>query len=109
MRKILVVVVILLSWGFSMVSEAQAQMVDQRQQRQQLKAIQKRERKSVKIQHKNIKNSWKRQKVSKASCLQAKHQMQRDDRALKERQKNERQDLSDRQRALKENQKIYGQ
>jgi hypothetical protein len=109
MRKLLVVMVILLSWSFALVGDAHAQQLDQRQQRQQLKVIQKRERNSIKMQHKNIKNSWKRQKVSKASRLEVTHQMERENRALRERQKNERQDLSDRQRALKENQKIYGQ
>ena len=109
MRKFLVVMVVMLSWGFSMVSETHAQGVDQRQQGQQLKASQKRERAAVKKQHRSIKKSWKGQRVSSAARLQAKHQMQRDDRALHERQRDERQDLKDRQRTLKQNQKIYGQ
>ena len=108
MRKLLIIMVVMLSWSFGVASEAQARGVDQRQEKQLLKSSQKRERHAVKLQHQNMKNSWKNQRVSNSTRLQAKHQMERDDRALRERQKNERQDLKDRQRALKENQRAYG-
>ena len=108
MRKLLIVMVVMLSWGFCVVSGAQAQGGDQREQRKLLKSNQKRERDAVKLQHKNMKNSWKNQRVSDSARLQAKHQMERDDRALRERQRNERQDLKDRQKALRENQRAYG-
>lgn len=75
--------------------------------KEQLKARQKQERKELKLREKYLKESLKGQHISKAMRIQAKHQMQREERQLREKQKEERQKLKDEQRLLKESQKHF--
>jgi uncharacterized protein HemX len=109
MRNYLIVMVATMCLGISLASTVRAQNADWRAQRQQLKLQQKRERDALKVQQRNIKQSWKNARVSSAMRAETKHQMQRASRDLKQKQKDTMQDLKDRQRALKENQRIYGQ
>lgn len=108
MRNLLIVMVATLCLSFSLASTVRAQSSSLKEQRTQLKVLQKRERKALKLLEKNHKHSLKGQVISKAARLQAKHQMQRDHRAMRDRQKDEMQDLKDRQRALRESQRAYG-
>jgi len=71
-------------------------------EKQMLKVRQKQEWTALKRQQKYQKNSMKGQPLSKATRLQMKHDMQREKRALREKQKNERQELKDRTRLTKE-------
>ena len=75
---------------------------------QLLKQRQKEERKALKMREHNMKQSMKGQNISPALRAQAKHQMQREERAQREKQKNERQELKDRLRLNKEALKLYG-
>ena len=109
MRKYLIVMVATICLGISLASAARGQHANLRAERQQLNLQQKRERGALKVQHRNIKQSWKNARVSSATRTEAKHQMQRASRDLNQKQKDARQDLKDQQRALKENQRIYGQ
>lgn len=76
-------------------------------EKQEVKARQKAEQKALKMKHKFARDSLKGQEVPKAQRLQMKHQMERERRELRERQKNEIQDLKDRQRVLKESQQQF--
>lgn len=106
MRNLLVVIIATLVLSLSVASPVQAQNSNPREQIKQLKLQQKRERNALKIQQKNIKASWNKQPVSKAIRLESKHQMERDWRSMRERQKNARQDLADQQRALRDRQRL---
>jgi hypothetical protein len=57
------------------------------------------------MKQKFAKDSPQRQEGPKAQRLLVKHQMERERRELRERQKDEIQDLKDRQKVLEENQK----
>jgi len=71
-------------------------------EKKMLKVRQKQEWTALKRQQKYQKHSMKGQPLSKATRLQMKHDMQREKRALQEKQKNERQELKDRMRLTKE-------
>jgi hypothetical protein len=107
MRKYLVVMVATMCLGVSLASLVQAQNNDWGAQRKQLKVQQKRERNALKIQQRNIKQSWKNSRVPSATRTEAKHQMQRSSRDMKQKQKDAIQDLKDRQKSLKESQRMY--
>lgn len=109
MRKYLIVMVAAMCLGISSASAVRAENADWRSQQKQLKAHQKIERNALRAQQRNIKRSWKNVHVSSASRTETKHQMQRSSRDLNQRQKDAMQDLRDRQKALKENQRVYGQ
>jgi lipopolysaccharide export LptBFGC system permease protein LptF len=104
MRTILVVLFAAVTFGFVHTGVAWAQGYSPKLEIKQLKARQKAERKALKLRQKYTKQSWKNQNVSKAVRIQMKHQMQREERELREKQKDERQDLKDQQRLLKERQ-----
>jgi hypothetical protein len=106
MRNLLVVMIATLILSLSVASPVRAQNSNLREQSKQLKLQQKRERNALKIQQKNIKASWNKQPVSKAIRLQSKHQMERDWRSMRERQKDARQDLADHQRTLRDRQRL---
>jgi uncharacterized protein HemX len=108
MRNYLIVMVAAMCLGISLASTVQAQNTDFRTLQQQLKLQQKRELDALKLQQRNIKQSWKNAQVSNATRAQAKHQMQRDRRNLIQKQKDAMQNLKDQQRALKESQRTYG-
>lgn len=76
---------------------------------QQLKQRLKAERRALKMRQHYMKESMKGQNLPKAVRAQMKHQIQREERELRERQKDEIQDLKDRLRLLKESQKQLGQ
>ncbi|MDR3678242.1 MAG: hypothetical protein P4N24_22370 [Acidobacteriota bacterium] len=109
MRNYLIVMAATICLGFTLAGTVRAQNVDWRAQQQLLKVQQKRERDALKIQQRNIKQSWKNARVSSAMRDESNHQMQRASRDLKQRQKDARQDLKDRQKALQENRRNYGQ
>jgi hypothetical protein len=73
-----------------------------------LSSQQKLERHELRVQQQNRKLSWKGQHVSSSQRAQAKHQMQREIRDLKQRQKDARQDVKDRQGSFKDMQRAYG-
>lgn len=109
MRKLLVLMVAAIMLGLVCARPSGAQDYNPKVDRQQLKARHKQERKTLKMKEKYAKASWKDPSVSKIARLQMKHQMEQERRALLERQRNERQNLEDHQRLLKENAKLYGQ
>ncbi len=109
MRNLLILMVAAIVLGLACAQPCAAQEYNPKLDRQQLKARQKQERKTLKMKEKYAKASWKDPSVDKIARLQMKHQMEQERRALLERQRNERQNLEDRQRLLKENAKLYGQ
>lgn len=76
---------------------------------QMLKQRQKEERKAMKLKKQYTKRSMRSQNLPKAIRDQMKHQLQREQRALREKQKNEMQDLKDRIRIANESQRNMGQ
>lgn len=98
MRKfvLMAVVVVVLSGG---VSKAQ-NGVNWAAQKKTLETQQKLERHDLKMQQHSRMESWKNQKVTSAQRTQAKHEMAREWRDMKLKQKDARQDLADRQRSL---------
>lgn len=76
---------------------------------QQVKQRQKAERKALKMRQHFMKQSMKGRNIPKAVRLQNKHQMQREARELREKQKDEMQDLKDRVRLYNESRKRLGQ
>jgi hypothetical protein len=108
MHKYLVVIFASILLGFSLAGAAKAQNVDWGAQKKMLKAQQKLEWHNLMLQQRNMKRSWKGQSVSSAQRAQAKHEMQRQRRDLKIRQKDARQDLQDRQRNAVSMQRSYG-
>jgi len=67
-----------------------------------LRTQQKQERAAFKLRERNAKNSFRGRQVSSAVRIQEKRQLQREKRAMHERQKNQIQDLRDRQRMMKD-------
>ena len=109
MRNYLIVMVATVCLGLGLTTALRAQNSNWRAQQQQLKTQQKLERNALKVRQRNIKQTWKNSHVSNVTRTQAKHQMQREHRDLVQRQKDARQDLKDRQKALKENRRGYHQ
>jgi hypothetical protein len=72
---------------------------------QLLKQRQKEERKAMKLKKRYMQQSMRSQHLPKAIRDQMKHQTQREQRALREKQKDEMQDLKDRIRIAKESQR----
>jgi len=70
---------------------------------QSLKAQQKRESQAYKLNERNVKQSLKGHQVTKAARDLQMHQLQRDKRAMKERHRNQLQDLKDRQKLIRDN------
>ena len=70
---------------------------------QALKAQQKRESNAYKLNQRNVKQSLKGHQVSKAVREQQMHQLQREKRAMKERHRDQLQDLKDRQKLMRDN------
>jgi hypothetical protein len=103
MRKLLVGLMVTLVLSFPAARMGAGQnRYDFKLERKTLKARQKQEWKAVKLQQKYQKRSWKGMRMSRATRAQMKHQMQREKRALRETQRNDRQELKDRQRLMKE-------
>jgi hypothetical protein len=71
-------------------------------EKQQMKARQKADLRALKLKEQYQKQAMRTHQVPKSVRVQMTHQMQREKRELRERQKDERQDLKDRQRALRE-------
>jgi Tfp pilus assembly protein PilP len=103
MRKLLFAVMAALILMLTVAPRASAQ--DFKVEMQGVRARQKAERKALTMKHKFAKQSFKAQDVPKAQRLQMKHQMERERRELRQRQKDELQELKDRQRVLRESQK----
>jgi TolA-binding protein len=99
MRKVFVVLFTLgLAVGLSSWLVAQ----DFHLETKQVKNRQKEEKKALKLKHKFAKQTMGGRDLPKSVRAQMKHQQQREGRELHEKQKDERQDLKDRQRMLKE-------
>lgn len=99
MRKLFVVLFMLvLAVGLSSWLVAQ----DFSLETKQVKGRQKEEKKALKLKHKFSKQTMGSRDLPKSVRAQMKHQQQREGRELREKQKDERQDLKDRQRMLKE-------
>jgi hypothetical protein len=104
MRKLVVLAGILLvssSLGSPDLLNA-AQQPSPREQIKVVKSHQKQERKNLRLQQKDRKRSLKAGQAPKAVRLQEKHKMQREAREMRQRQKDELQDLKDHQRLSKE-------
>lgn len=101
MRKLFFLLIVACAGFFPSSSQALVSNAEM----QLLKARQKAERRALKQGHAITRKSLKGQPVPKAARLQQKHQMQREQRTLRERQKDEMQDLKDRQKMLKESQR----
>ncbi|HTS69987.1 MAG TPA: hypothetical protein VMO17_13480 [Terriglobia bacterium] len=108
MHKNLVVMVAAMCLGACLAGAARAQDVDWGAQRRQLKQQQKLELDSLKAQQHNMKQSWSSGHISSAERSRAEHQMQRELRDLKQRQKDAMQDLKDHEKAMKEMHHAYG-
>lgn len=67
----------------------------------QLKRQQRQEMKALKAQHQAERRSWRHQRVDPATRAVMNHKMQREERALRERQRNQMQDLRDQVRLVK--------
>jgi hypothetical protein len=74
----------------------------QSNEEQMLRTQQKQERAAFKLKERNANNSFRGQQVPSAVRIQQKRQLQREKRAMRERQKNQIQDLRDRQRMMKD-------
>lgn len=109
MNRYLIVVIATICLGVSLAAPARAQHVDGRTQQKMLKSQQKLEWHALKVQQQNRRLSWKGQRVSSTQRTQANHQMQRERRDLKMRQKDALQDAKDRGRSLRAVQHSYGQ
>ena len=101
MRKFLIGMIAGLALAVSL-TQLYAQEYNLEAEKQQLNARQKEERKALKLKGKFKKESWKEQQIPKSVRLQAKHERQREERELRNKHKDEIQDLKDRRRALKE-------
>lgn len=75
----------------------------------QLQARQKGERKTLKLKQKNQRHYLKSQPLPKGTKVQMKHQAARERRDLRQKQKDELQQMKDRQRIVRESQKAYDQ
>lgn len=103
MRRLFIgmAVALVLSGPLARLSVGQS-LYNPKTEKKMLKAQQKQEWKTLKRQQKNEKNSWKGARISKATRVQANHQMKRQRRDLRRTQRDARQDLKDRQRVMKE-------
>jgi hypothetical protein len=109
MPKYFVLMIAALCLGFSLAGAVPTRDADWGAQQKQFKIQQKRERNALKMQQKNIKQSWKHSRIPSVTRTASKHQMQRASRDMKQRQKDARQDMKDRHRALVEMQRASGQ
>jgi len=109
MRNVLIVTVATLCFGFSLAGSTRAQDINFRDERRNLNALYKQDWNALKVRQKNQMQSLRGREVSPAVRAEAKHKMQRERRALRDKHKDEMQELKDRQRALRESQRIYGQ
>jgi len=108
MRNYLMVMVATIGLGMSLASAFPARDADWQAQQKQLKVQQKLERKALKDQQRNVKQSWKNSRVDSATRAYTKHQMQRASRDLKLKQKDARQDMKDRHKQLQAMERVYG-
>ena len=101
MWKLFVVAITALILGLP-VATLRAQDDALKAQKQVLKAKQKQERAALKLRKKYWQQSFRGQPLPASERLRLKHQMQREARELRDRQKDEQQDAKDRQRLMKE-------
>lgn len=102
MRRVLVALMVGLAWIWISSSRLAAQ--DFKFEKQQIKERHKVEMKALKMKAKYQKQATQGQEIPKSLRLQTKHQLDREKRELRERQRDELQDLKDRERSLKESQ-----
>ena len=100
MRRILVALMAGLIW--ICVSPPRLVAQNSKFEKQQMKVRHKAEKQALKMKEKYQKQMMKDPRVPSATRIQMKHQLARDKRELRERQKDESQDLADRQRSLRE-------
>jgi hypothetical protein len=108
MRKYLIMMLASILLGFGSAGAARAQNVDWGAQKKQMQTQQKLEWRNMTLQQKNMKRSWKGQRVTSAQRTAANREMQRQRRDLKTRQKDALQDFKDRQRNGVAIQRTYG-
>jgi hypothetical protein len=109
MRNLLILMVAGLAFVFSAECLQAGQEYNPKTFIKQAKARHKQQRKELKLKLKTLKRYWKTHSVPKAMRLEMKHQVERERRELREKQRDELQDLKDRQRVLKAGQKAYSQ
>ena len=109
MRNLLIWMVAVLALSISGSRLGPAQGYDVKPEKEQLKTRQKEAWKALKLKEKYQKQSWKGQSLPNSVREQMKHEMQRERRELREKQKDDLQDLKDRQRLVKESQKQLNQ
>jgi hypothetical protein len=109
MRNFLAILIAGCVLSLSVARIVTAQQYDLKEEKKQLKARQKQENNALRLQEKYQKQAWKGQPVPKALREQTMHQMKRQKRDLRRKHKDELQDLSDRQKLIKSNEKQYGQ
>lgn len=102
MRKFLMAWMVMFALACFSVTWATAQ--DLKAEKQAIKLRQKVEWKSLKDRQKMWKTSLKGQPLPKAERIRIKHQMERERRELRERHRDEVQDMKDHQRVLKDSQ-----
>jgi len=105
MRKLLMALAVAFAWMCLSGSWLVGQ--DFKAETGQVKDRQKAERKALKLKHKFTKDSLNSREIPRSQRLMMKHQMEREERELRERHRDEIQDLKDRQKALKESQELY--
>lgn len=105
MRKFLMALAVAFAWMCLSGSWLVGQ--DFKAERGQVKGRQKAEQKALKLKHKFTKESLSSREIPRSQRLMMKHQMEREERELRERHRDEIQDLKDRQKALKESQELY--
>ena len=101
MRRLFMVAMVALLLGVP-VTVLRAQDDAMKVQKLDLKLRHKQERTALKLRKKYWKESLQGQPLPKSERLRIKHQMQREERELRERQKDDLQDFKDRQRWAKE-------
>jgi hypothetical protein len=109
MRNLLIFVIAAVVLGTFPARVVSAQEYNLKAERQQLRTRQKEQWKALKFQQKSRKQGFQGQPIPKSMRLQMKHQMERDRRELREKHRDELQDMKDRQRMFRESQKAYGQ
>jgi len=105
MRKILLALIAALILFCASGFRASAQDFGSR--KQQVKVRQKLERNALKVKHRMVKESLRGQGITRGQRLRMKHRMERERRELRQRQKDELQNLKDQLRIVKESQQQF--
>src|ERR1700733_14647535 len=102
MQKLFILILTAMCMELGSVSIGRAQNLDWHAQHKMLTSQQKLEWHALKVQQQNRKLSWRGQRVSSAQRAAANHEMQRERRDLKLRQRDAMQDMRDRSRSQRD-------